>query len=242
MNVSSFCNAFLHIEPTPEAGLKEFCLCSAKKCYRKCIVCIIRLQNSKGDDILEKVFKNNTNHDIKYTTHAEEMGMRDDEIVAHMPLTSKMIFYITYNPCHFSGGHKGYCNDKSCTLQILQFKERFPNVEFEIIISYTYRAHWRTYPCECAFVLAPVKYAPNILTAQHGIYLLVSNGVRIRSFEMCDYTYLECFMNEDMLCVWKEKRDVILQKRAEIDSFVQKVIDEYSFKWGHMWACTKCHT
>ena len=46
-STSQFCASFFHIEPTPEGGIGEVCLCAEcgeLSCPRKTVVCVARLQ------------------------------------------------------------------------------------------------------------------------------------------------------------------------------------------------------
>lgn len=240
MNVETFCNAFLHIENTPEANLEEFCLCD-KVCSRKTVTCVACVYMHETL-LYQKTFTNETNERLNTVIHAEESMTEDSELLQFMNKASLLKLYITYNPCHFSGGHKGWCNRKSCTLRLIRLSERFPCVDMEIVVAYTYRAHWRISGCRCLpRSTAPEKYAPNILKAQEGIFLLQKKGIFVRSFQPLDYDFLVCLMDENVKSVWKSRRDEILQKRAEIDAFVTQVLTQYSERHGFYWKCQTCH-
>lgn len=240
MNVSSFCNAYLHIESTPEANLKEFCFCSLKKCQRKTVTCTVRLQDHQENDIIVKYFTNAYDREKKMMIHAEEIAMNDKDVLLYVPHCKNITFYLTYNPCHFSGGHNGSCNTKSCTLSLLKFQKKFAKCHFEIVIAYTYRAHWMTQKCDCKFDVAPVKYEPNILKSQEGIYMLFQRGIQLRSFKEKDYDFLQCVMHPQMLMFYKMHRNYILQCRKQMDSFVESVLEKYKYESNQFWICRKC--
>ena len=242
MNVSSFCNAYLHIECTPEAKLKEFCFCSLKKCHRKTVTCTVRLQDDQENDILVKYFTNIYDREKKMMIHAEELAINDEAILSSIPHCKNVIFYLTYNPCHFSGGHNGSCNQRSCTLSLLQFQKKIAKCYFEIVISYTYRAHWMTQRCGCNLDVAAGKYKPNILKSQEGIHLLFQRGIEMRSFHERDYDFLKCVMHSQMLTFYKMHRNHILQYRKKMDAFVQSVLDKYKYGSQQLWTCQICST
>ena len=240
MNVSSFCNAYLHIECTPEANLQEFCFCQIKKCQRKTVTCTVRLQDEYENDVLVKYFTNMYNREKKIMIHAEEIAISDPDVLACIPKCKNIIFYITYNPCHFSGGHNGYCNQKSCTLSLLKFQKDFSKCHIEIVIAYTYRAHWMTKKCNCKFDVAPEKYKPNILKSQEGIHILFQRGIELRSFYEKDYDFLKCIMHPQMVMFYNMHRCHILERRKKMDTFVQSVLDQYKYKSNQFWTCRRC--
>lgn len=240
MNVSSFCNAYLHIECTPEANLKEFCFCPIKKCQRKTVTCTVRLQDDQENDILVKYFTNIYDREKKMMIHAEEIAMNDKDVISRVPDCKNVIFYLTYNPCHFSGGHNGCCNQKSCTLSLLKFQKKLSKCHFEIVISYTYRAHWMIQKCDCKFDVAPEKYKPNILKSQEGIHMLFQRGIELRSFNEKDYDFLKCVMHPQMLMFYNLHRNYILQCRKEMDAFVESVLQKYKYNSNEFWTCPTC--
>ena len=75
-----------------------------------------------------------------------------------------MNIYLTYQPCHFSGGHYRKSNN-SCTESLIQYYNNVLkpySISANIRFGYLYRAHWTESP----------KYVIMIKNAQEGIKLL----------------------------------------------------------------------
>ena len=125
--VRQFCAAFWHIEPTTEAGLTERCLHAARggtACARKTVVCVSRLQertpapsgagSSAGSDSphrwrdLYTARYANCHREGAQNTHAERFMVGDAAlaaVLARVVAPIRLIMYLTYQPCHYSGGH-----------------------------------------------------------------------------------------------------------------------------------------
>ena len=124
-------------------------------CARKTVTCVAAIFS--GDVCIYTTY----HHNMRLwngTQHAEKTTLEDE--ASGLPVQShpgcRLVLYITYNPCHFSGGHR-VPHNKSCTDHILAFKAQY-QIEISIKISYTYRAHWRTNSCNCA---RPTPHLPS---------------------------------------------------------------------------------
>ena len=198
------CAAFFHVEPTPEADCAELCLCAARggqACPRKTVVCVLRVQHRRlrdssdpeppWDDLYvarsQNCFRGGTESNI----HAERFLMADPglaDTLCALPDDGerRVVLYMTYQPCHHSGGHRRRgmgAHGTSCTEAILEYVERSlrpRGVTLELKIAYLYRAHWE----EGAF---HPKYQPAVEAAR-GLRLLASAGVRLSALTHHDGT------------------------------------------------------
>lgn len=244
MDVETFCNAFIHVERTPEAKLDAFCMCKTRPCLRKNVTCVMKLVSENGKMLFEGVYHNKFNHiKRKAFLHAEDFALKDAYRFKNISNVSKMMLYLTYNPCHFSGGHSGICSAKSCTDNLIQFSKNYSNICIEVKISYTYRVHWTLLKCNCADCEpAPEKYRPMIRQSQIGLHKIAMNNIKVSSFDPDDYEYLLRFANDIVKSQWEVEKHSILKKRSIVDEFVQSVIDKYAQQIENtsMWTCTLC--
>ena len=163
--VAQFCAAFYHIEPTPEDGIAELCLsreCGGPVCPRKSVVCVARVQRAAAvgarasDDAWTDTFVgryfNCWQGATESTVHAERFLLADAALgaaVAALPDGGgRLLLYLTYQPCHHSGGHRRTAMGKhatSCTELLLKHVEdvlRPRGLGLKLRIAYLYRVHW----------------------------------------------------------------------------------------------------
>ena len=244
--VQEFCEAFVHIEDTPEARLGARCMCE-NPCRRKTVVCVARLVDARGQELFVKLFRNMSTSN-RTTVHAERLFVQDAEFAmylqqySHQPTT--LTLFLTYNPCHFSGGHSTRPLNMSCTQQLIAFKRAHPRLELVVKCSYIYRAHWRTTACPtCAASIAPQHYAAKARNAQLGIRLLSnSEGIRLCAFEASDYELLLRFCLPKVREAWNAQGEMCAA-RHELDEFVARVLAKYSDANGGgvgEWLCQCC--
>lgn len=201
-----FCGAFWHIEATAEAGMSERCLNTGRgrKCARKTVVVVARLQQRAaakpgGWEDLHVARYHNCQRRDGTRAHAETFLVADSRLRAriaalasddavHEP--SRLVLYMTYQPCHFSGGHTGEqmrSSAMSCTSLLLRYVRDVlspARVPLELVISYVYRAHWQ----EGQF---PAKYSPAVAAARDGIRLMAgAEEVSLRAFQREDWQSL----------------------------------------------------
>jgi hypothetical protein len=212
-----FCAAFFHLEDTPEAGLAELCLREGGqgKCARKDVVCVARLQHNPADkaatagdktpawrDIYVARYHNCFRGGTERNLHAENFLTRDEKLLAALQDlgdltddgailgTARLILYLTYQPCHNSGGHYGAGGHAiSCTRVILDWVSRVlvpAGVPLFIRVAYTYRAHWNV-----GAGGAPEKYRQPVMAAREGLRLLAEHsGVELSAFGAADWRFL----------------------------------------------------
>lgn len=229
MNVEQFCEGFLHIEETPEIDMKQFCICN-NLCTKKTVWGILILYDDTDTKIFSKIYKNSKIQNK--IVHAEIMITQDQEVIKHLKNCHHILLYLTYNPCHFSGGHHGFIKQNSCTKALINFKELHLdplNISFEVAISYPYRVHWKikTNCCDIQTHFAPVCYTKTIQNARSGLLLLDQKNIHIRALKKCDYETLLEFCLPETRNVFISKKDSILEKRQTCDSFVKSVLKFY---------------
>lgn len=226
-DLQELCEGFLHVEKTPEANMAEFCLCR-QTCARKTVSCCALIFNAEKACVFKHIYRNQKIG--RKVVHAEQLALQDANFLRCIGALHRIQFFLTYNPCHFSGGHNGFIKKISCTNSILEFYARNAhlNIGIEIVISYPYRAHWRTQSCSCNLQteLAPPCYLHSILLARKGIALLKDRGIAIRSFCAQDYDLLMRQFFPQLLPLFETHRARILDRRALCDLFTAKVIDD----------------
>ena len=233
-STSALCNSFLHIECTPEAYLKESCLC-VNPCLRKSVTCIACIFDRDGTRVWTKLFENQFR--IRgCTIHAEELMIQSTTLWENLCQDGCLMLYLTYPPCHWSGGHRRP-STKSCTLKLISFAEKIrlhKNVRLQIRISYLYRAHWKTVGQANPDGLDQASdiYKPMIENANKGIDLLLNAGIEVTSFSKSDYTFLLslCDPETQNLCQNSSHYQELLQRRNIMDEFVQRTLCEHQKK------------
>ncbi|KAL3914274.1 MAG: hypothetical protein SGPRY_007680 [Prymnesium sp.] len=193
-SLAQFCAAFYHIEPTVEAGLEELCL-APTRCPRKSVACIARLQRRHASGSWEDAYvcryHNCYQGSSEANVHAERF-LCDDKVMQSAVESvrgGRLVLYLTYQPCHFSGGHSSQRmgGRTSCTKLLLEYSEKqlAPHqVALEIRVAYIYRAHWK----EGCY--SP-KYKTAVDSAIEGLKLLSSHpGVSISALNDEDWKFL----------------------------------------------------
>ena len=122
-NTNNLCKYFHHITDCPEISLSNSCICSTK-CRRKSVCCIAvyRIDNTicfQKSYINERV--------SFFTIHAESKLVMDDELrnVIREHRNGDLTLYLTFQPCHYSGGSSSKITPISCTEKLKQYYEVF---------------------------------------------------------------------------------------------------------------------
>lgn len=229
MDIQQFCEAFLHIEETPEIGMNEFCICDIP-CKKKTVTGIVLLYSKKNEKIFSKLYVNTK---IKNeNVHAEQLLAQDQDIIDRLDDCRRILLYLTYNPCHYSGGHCGFRKHVSCTNTLIKYKEQYldpRNIFLEIAISYPYRAHWkvRSECCNLQNKFAPFCYSAAIHSARKGLSLLCKKGIKVRELNTYDYMQLLDYCSPCARNTYTSNMDFILEKRKSCDLFVKSVLSFY---------------
>jgi len=237
--VDQFCAAFYHIEPTAEADEPELCLGAAagcEPCPRKTVCCVARLLGGGGEELHVGRYVNCFRGHGTTNLHAEHFLTRDPVLERAVQSLSegggggRLVLYLTYQPCHNSGGHDEAtmgAEYTSCTQLLLRYHEALlaPRaIELHIKVAYVYRAHWRE-------GLFPPKYASVVASARVGLGLLgARRGVRIEALEAGDWSLLAALADErvaseyalgDASAVFTP---AVRAARARMDAFVGETI------------------
>lgn len=217
--ITNLCDEFLHVDETPEARVAQVCACS-RACARKSVSCIARLTDEAGREVYARVYKNRALFGHA-RVHAEMLMIHDNEVATALARGHTLTLYLTYQPCHFSGGHgqRHRATRLSCTMALIRFFERHMQplgVQLVVRFSYIYRAHWET---------ADRKYDEMIANARVGIQLL-SRIATLRVMDEIDYSVLYRFCDESE----QEKWDAgayreVLAARARLNPFLCEVLD-----------------
>lgn len=239
-SITQFCACFYHLEATPEAEQPELCLgrpagCGADcaACPRKTVCLVARLLDHDGRAVHLGRYVNCFRGQGSDNVHAESFLTRDpalDGALHGLARGGTLEVYLTYQPCHNSGGHEPAAMGTfpSCTELLLGYHaaQLAPReVELRIKVAYVYRAHWRAGMC-------PPKYAPVVASARRGLQLLTARqGVRVTSFSAADWALLVGLCDEAVGAEYAKGdasaifTPAVREARAAMDRFVQAVIE-----------------
>ena len=233
---SQFCASFYHIEPTPEGGIPELCLnaaCGQQPCPRKTVVLVARLQQQKADnswtDVYVARYSNCFQGGTEANMHAEKFLLSDPKLSAAlngMPQAGgRLILYLTYQPCHHSGGHKKRGmgeHGTSCTELLLRFVADVlmpRRIILDIRLTYIYRAHWAQGGYDR-------KYEPAVMAARRGLELLAQQAphVELSALAPSDWDWLIGQCDEKVRSMWREGKHPLgegaREARQKMDAFV----------------------
>lgn len=215
--ICNICDEFLHIDETPEANI---CMCCAENrmCIRKSVTCIGILTNEEGEEVYSRLYKNKK---VQHgdAIHAEMFLIHDLHLRHSLAKKQTLTLYLTYQPCHFSGGHFKM-KHKSCTEALIQFYEKvLQSFQIRMVIkfAYVYRAHWVSVSC---------KYDDMIHNAIEGIRLLAKYA-DLDIIDQNDLPILYRFCNTAM----KQKCDAgdfayLISKRNEVEQFFKMFLQK----------------
>lgn len=158
--------------------------------------------------------------------HAEVFMLADPElrdVLTARQSRCRLQLYITYQPCHHSGGHTIH-STSSCTLKLLEFIRTTLapfGVQMEIIIPYLYRVHWRNMD----------KYNEMIHNANVGLRLLQeADGVIIRGMESSDWSFVVSLSPQYLQHAYQSGEIPFdrnfLHTRSVMDTFVKNFLEE----------------
>jgi hypothetical protein len=164
--------------------------------------------------------------------HAERFLLHDERLrkaIAALPDSGgTLVLYLTYQPCHHSGGHRRRGmgeHGTSCTTLLLDYlrEELSPrNVRMEVRIAYLYRAHWS------AGAYDP-KYEPAVMAARSGLHLLKKNGVVLSALSTADLDWLATQCSPSVHAAWRDGEPpfgrAVREARARLDAFVAAFLE-----------------
>ena len=217
--INDLCNEFIHIDDTPEANIENVC-CSCN-CHRKSVTAVAVVRN-KGEIIYSKVYRNFRK--FNETVHAESFIVFDPRLRSKLLHATKLDIYITFQPCHYSGGHE-YVQNISCTELLLNFQEKClakNGILMEIHIGYIYRAHWQI---DC---VAMMKYTTMVRNAITGFKLLLENNIKISVINENDINnVLIQHCDTNIVKKWFTGfYSFHMEKRKELEKFMNDYIEQ----------------
>ena len=237
--VDEYCNAFFHVEESIEANVEDTCLCD-KACYRKSVTCIASLR--KGEEELYCAKYTNCRN-VAMTIHAEHFICNDEELLRLLHLLPsesdeekrRLTVFMTYQPCHYSGGH-GRRSRLSCTELMIDFYKQHllpRNIKLSLKIAYIYRAHWSRANIE-------KKYWPMIDSSVCGIQKMSENGIYLNSFSSMDWAFIHSLCTNEVLCALENSCPNSLQSRVQMDTFIAKFLSQYTNHDYAPFLCLDC--
>jgi len=224
MELCDFCEGFFHVEQSVEMQLPNICLCQ-RLCLRKSVTCIARITTETGEEVFKSAYKNRKEFG-NATTHAEKLMIWDFACLNAIRSSKDariMTLYLTYQPCHFSGGHSRP-SSISCTQELVRFKERElekHNVSLIVKVAYIYRAFWDPGNSDR-------KYWKMIENAKLGIRLLRQHGIALEAFEESDWLLIRTFCSDDAQKRIQSIESFKQNHRRECDSFNQNFLKSFS--------------
>lgn len=217
LRTRQFCAGFFHVEPSVEANARQVCLCYGP-CYRKTVTCVARLRRC-GRDALVRIYSN-CHRAAGPALHAENFVVLDAvlrEQIRSCGEGDSLMLYLTYQPCHFSGGHDR-ARDTSCTETLVRFQAEVLSpygVQLVIKVCYLYRAHW----------LDMQSYSPMITNALQGLRLLRRSGALLEAMSWRDWQFLVEFTAPHVQRAWEEVRAPfepwMFRERERMDEFIR---------------------
>ena len=223
--ITNLCEEFLHIDETPEAKISTCCVLN--KCVRKSVTCIARLTggeyNDKNDkrkkeDIYTALYKNKVIRE-NMAVHAEMFAIYDTELRRHLKSGQVLTLYLTFQPCHFSGGHYKM-KPTSCTEALIHFFEKTLaplGIKLRIKFGYIYRAHWIT---------AHARYNEMITNATQGLIRL-SKCAEIGVIKREDISVLYNFFDAKTKRSWDAGDfEELMEKRHQLTEFMETFLTD----------------
>tara|TARA_Y100000746_G_C15466857_1_gene434366 strand:+ start:629 stop:1354 length:726 start_codon:yes stop_codon:yes gene_type:complete len=216
--IENLCDEFLHIDDTPEANVCH-CCSENNTCVRKSVTCVVILKKDE-DEIYSKVYKNKSFQDAP-AIHAEIFVISDQELKSKLDYNQSLCMYLTFQPCHYSGGHnrvkKGSCTE-SIQRYYLNVLKPF-NISLHIKFAYLYRAHW---------IDIDPKYTIMIENAKKGLKIL-SSFAKISVIDSDDINILKKFCNHDTQKKLNSGHyDTLILNRSKIVRFIENFLQTIS--------------
>ena len=210
LEITNLCDEFLHIDETPEANIGF--VCAGCNCIRKSVTCV-GILSQNDEQIYSCVYKNKVIEDGS-AIHAEMFLIGDPMLRSKLKENQVLTLYLTFQPCHFSGGHKK-TSSISCTEALQQFYKKTLqalNINLVIKFAYIYRAHW---------IQTPVRYIPLIENARCGLKIL-RTFADVKIIDETDYKILYNFCDAKTKNAWDcGHYDDLLNKRLELIIFMK---------------------
>ena len=195
--LSQWCRTFFHVDPVREWGDVD-CTCAAsatEPCHRY-NVCgwVVLSDDTDFHVVFHRAYANEFHGGTEINRHVEELMCADSELRAQIEAThaSILTLYLTYQPCHHSGGSYSlqtrlHC--KSCTDLLIAWTRDFlepHHVTLHIKCANVYRALWTDTQCyNCAEDAK--QYDPRTEMAREGLRVAIQGGLRLEANTLEDW-------------------------------------------------------
>jgi hypothetical protein len=179
-------------------------------------VTCVGILSKDAEQIYSCVYKNKIIEDGS-AIHAEMFLIGDPMLRSKLEKNQVLTLYLTFQPCHFSGGHRKK-SFISCTEALQQFyikKLQVLNIQLVIKFAYIYRAHW---------IHTPIRYIPMIENARSGLRIL-KTFADVKIIDESDYKILYNFCDAVNKDAWDRGNfDDLLNKRVELIIFMKRFL------------------
>jgi len=252
-SIDQYCASFYHVEATSEGDISELCLstaCGRQPCPRKTVVAVARvhkvgLAGGAHEDIYVARYSNCFKGSSESNVHAEHFMLADPGLThaiqgataalrgggsggqRDQPAAVRLTLYMTYQPCHHSGGHnrRGMGeHGTSCTELICKYLRDVLaplGIALELKITYLYRAHWEAGAYDS-------KYAPAVEAARKGLRLLSDAGIACSACKSGDWEWLIGLCDETVREAWRDAEYPFglapTRQRIKMDSFIDSFL------------------
>ena len=221
-DMNQFCAALFHGKKCYEWNIDIDLCINNDRCFRTVVYIVALLQRPDTPDYIVRYhncFRGGTEQNI----HAEQF-LVEDEVIRHMDPTkpAQLTCYMTYQPCHLSGGHENMTSHRiSCSLRLLRFVEQFPKLRLILRCAAIYRAHY-TKPEGFYTPKQAVAFQSRVNLAREGIQMLQAHPrIELQSFRKKDWAF--------MLHITKERTSIgndFWKKRYEYDRCIQYLFNQ----------------
>lgn len=185
---TQFCGAFFHAKWCYEWDVKETLCLVDRQCYRTVVFLVARLSEPGKNHPYVARYMNCYRGRTDLNCHAEEFMLQDPTIQAATQGTLEL--FLTYQPCHLSGGSKHVTQHPiSCTLRLVEFQRNHPALRITVVPTAIYRAQY-TDPSGFRTQQQAAVFLQRVQLARDGLALLVAHGIRLRGPERTDWDFL----------------------------------------------------
>lgn len=244
-SVDQFCKAFFHAQRCYEFKIDDtLCLKNyninrtsmirrvdrSDYCHRRgaFIVACVSIPNKPNAFVKRytNCYRGNTNLNL----HAEDFFVSDEEVlnVLESGIDVKVVLYVTFQPCHKSGGDETFgktkIHAKSCTNTLINFVTQYQNLTLEVICVNIYRAQYterKGFRSEESAEL----FSERVCLARQGIYLLSQcERVTLRAMSREDWLFMNKLVRRKGRRVFTIPAE-LMRIRESVDLCVQQCID-----------------
>jgi len=196
--LETVCPGFLHIDDCTEWDQKEICLSKREDCCNRLVHGVVWLEDNADKELFWRHYENDYRYNSEKTVHVEQL-IQDDKELRQCIREKKdnnlhLKLYITFQPCHHSGGGQNFENEHktSCTVSLLEYWQKVLDplgIRFTIKCFGIYRAHWEE-TTQFGKGSQAARYQARAINALNGLRLLLAackrSGGKLRLLAMED--------------------------------------------------------